>query len=212
MSESRRPANRVRSKRASGSSPTRLPREFYVRPTLEVAPEVLGKYLVYDSPLGRLSARIVEVEAYIGQDDPACHASAGLTPRTRPMFGPGGFTYIYFVYGMYYCLNLVTEPKGQAAAILVRAAEPDEGQSLMSELSKGMRGSELLNGPGKLCRSFGLTTAQNELDLTEGTIYLEDRNIVIRNIGQSQRVGIKSGKDRMWRFYDADSDAVSRTK
>ena len=188
----------------------KLPRSFYNRPTVEVAREILGKYIVYNSPLGRLSARIVEVEAYIGQDDPACHASRGLTPRTRPMFGPAGYTYIYFIYGMYHCLNFVTEPEETPAAILLRAAEPDEGQQIMTRLSRGKTDLELLNGPGKFCRSFGLEKAQNNLDLTGETIYIENRNIVIDSIGQSGRVGIARGKDRLWRFYDADSGALSK--
>ncbi len=166
----------------SASEHIELPREFFSRPTLEVAPEVLGKYLVYNSPEGRLSARIVEVEAYIGRDDPACHASRGLTPRTRPMFGPAGFTYIYFVYGMYHCLNFVTEPDGAPAALLVRAAEPDEGQSVMGRHSPGKEGPELLNGPGKLRRSFGLTVDQNSLDLTGDTVFVEDRQSTVEVI------------------------------
>ena len=188
----------------------KLPRAFFERPTLEVAPDILGKYLVYHSPEGKLSARIVEVEAYIGRDDPACHASKGLTPRTRPMFGPAGFTYVYFVYGMYYCLNLVTEPEGTPAALLVRAAEPDEGQSVMGRNSPGKDGTELLSGPGKLCRSFGLTADQNSLDLAGDTIYIEDRQCKVENVGQSRRVGIRVGVDRPWRFFDVDSQAVSR--
>jgi len=190
----------------------KLPRVFFERPTLEVAPDMLGKYLVYHSPEGKLSARIVEVEAYIGHDDPACHASKGLTPRTRPMFGPAGFTYIYFVYGMYHCLNLVTEPEGTPAALLVRAAEPDEGQSVMGRNSPGKDGMELLSGPGKLCRSFGLTVDQNRLDLAGDTIYIEDRLRKVENIGQSRRVGIRVGVDRPWRFFDDDSKVVSRPR
>ncbi len=190
----------------------KLPRAFFERPTLEVAPDILGKYLVYHSPEGKLSARIVEVEAYIGRDDPACHASKGLTPRTRPMFGPAGFTYVYFVYGMYYCLNLVTEPEGTPAALLVRAAEPDEGQSVMGRHSPGKDGTELLSGPGKLCRSFGLTVDQNSLDLAGDTIYIEDRQCKVENVGQSRRVGIRVGVDRPWRFFDVDSQAVSQAR
>ncbi len=175
-----------------------------------MAEEIIGKFLVYRSPRGRLAARIVEVEAYIGQDDPACHASRGMTPRNRPMFGPPGHSYIYFVYGMYHCLNFVTEPENQPAAVLLRAAEPVSGMEIMRELSPGKDGYHLLNGPGKFCRSFGLTTDQNELDLTGNVLYIEDRNYTVSNINRSPRIGIKEGTERLWRFYDAGSPAVSR--
>lgn len=189
----------------------KLLKPFYQRPTLLVAPEMLGKYLVYQSPRGRLSARIVEAEAYIGREDPACHAAAGQTERNRTMFGPGGFTYIYFIYGMYYCLNFVTETEGLPAAVLVRAAEPDEGLDLMSASSPGGRRRGLLSGPGKLCRAFNLTRNQNGLDLTGDVMYLEDRFADVRNLQQSTRIGIKVGTELPWRFFDADSPAVSNS-
>jgi DNA-3-methyladenine glycosylase len=190
----------------------KLPRLFYQRPTLEVAPDILGKFIVYKAPSGRLSARIVEVEAYIGRNDPACHAARGLTERNRPMFGPAGFTYIYFIYGMYHCLNFVTEPEGSPAAVLLRAAEPDDGLELMLRNSGKDPPRNLLNGPGKFCRAFGLTAEQNDLDLTGDTIYIEDRQEVIRNVQRSQRIGIKVGQNRRWRFYDGDSEAVSKSR
>ena len=117
----------------------KLSRSFYSRPTLAVAADLVGKFLVYHSPTGRLSARIVEVEAYIGRDDPACHAARGMTDRNAVMFGLPGFAYIYFIYGMYHCLNFVTEPEGSPAAVLLRAAEPQEGQDIMTRLSPGKR-------------------------------------------------------------------------
>lgn len=190
----------------------KLAHSFYARPTLEVATELIGKYIVYHSAQGKLSAKIVEVEAYIGQDDPACHAARGRTRRNAVMFGPPGFTYVYFVYGMYYCLNFVTEPEGFPAAVLLRAAEPEEGNEIMSRLSPGNSGCDLLNGPGKFCRSFGLTREQNGLDLTGNRIYLEDRLIVVTQVEQSTRIGVKNGSDRQWRFYDRDSKAVSRLR
>lgn len=193
----------------------KLPRSFYNRPTLEVAPDLLGKFIVYNSPNGIISARIVEVEAYIGQDDPACHASHGLTERTKPMFGPPGFTYIYLIYGMYNCLNFVTEPEGSPAAVLLRAAEliePAEiadGHKIISHLNNAKSAKHPLSGPGKFCRSFGLTTEQNNLDLTEDQIFVEDRGLAIKNIKQTGRIGVRVGKKRLWRFFDADSEAVS---
>lgn len=190
----------------------KLTRSFYNRPTLEVAPDLLGKYIVYQSSVGKLSAKIVEVEAYIGRDDPACHAARGRTQRNAVMFGPPGFAYIYFVYGMYHCLNFVTESEGSPAAVLLRAAEPEEGKEIMSRLSPGNSGCDLLNGPGKLCRSFGLTRDQNGLDLTGNQMYLEDRLVAVTQIGQSTRIGVSDSADRQWRFYDRDSEAVSKLR
>ena len=190
----------------------KLPRSFYNRPTLDVASDILGKFIVFNSPIGKLSARIVEVEAYIGQDDPACHAARGMTKRNRPMFGPAGFSYIYLIYGMYNCLNFVTEPEGTPAAILLRGAEPDEGSDLMQQTSQKSSTSGLLSGPGKFCRAFGLTTEQNNLDLTGDLIYIENRNVEITNIKRARRVGISVGQDLLWRFYDADSTSVSNPR
>ena len=193
----------------SSKKSKKLPRAFYNRPTLEVAPEILGKYIVYQAPGGTLSARIVEVEAYIGRNDPACHAANGKTKRNEVMFGLPGFTYIYFIYGMYYCLNFVTEPEGTPAALLLRAAEPVSGTDIMQKNSPKKTPLELLNGPGKFCRSFGLTREQNGLDLTGDVIYLEDRHQTVTNIGKSRRIGIKNATDRLWRYYDADSRGLS---
>jgi DNA-3-methyladenine glycosylase len=190
----------------------KLNREFYTRPTLEVAPELLGKYPIYHHPLGIISAKIVEVEAYIGMDDPACHAAPGETARNAIMFGKAGMTYIYFIYGMYYCLNIVTEPKNCPAAVLIRAAEPIDGVEIMSRFSPGKSPMALLNGPGKLCRSFELTRKQNGLDLTGKQIYLQNRFEQVRRIKRSKRIGISVGVERRWRFFDADSPAVSGRK
>ena len=190
----------------------KLPRSFYNRPTLDVAEEILGKFIVFNSPIGKLSARIVEVEAYIGQDDPACHAARGMTKRNRPMFGPAGFSYLYLIYGMYNCLNFVTEPEGIPAAILLRGAEPNEGSDLMQQTSQKSSTSGLLSGPGKFCRAFGLTTEQNNLDLTGDLIYIESRNVEITNIKRARRVGISVGQDLLWRFYDANSTSVSKPR
>lgn len=189
----------------------KLPRSFYARPTLEVAPDLLGKFIVYNSPEGPLVARITETEAYIGEDDPACHAHRGRTMRNDVMFGPPGFSYIYFIYGVYYCLNFVTEPAGRAAAVLLRAAEPIEGVELMRSRSTSTRIHQLLNGPGKFCRAFNLNREQNNLDLTGNILYLEDRNFRVTEFGTSPRIGIRTATDRPWRFYDKSAASVSRT-
>ena len=190
----------------------KLSREFYLRPTLEVAPDLIGKYLVYDLGGKRVSARLVEVEAYIGQDDPACHAAVGKTGRNAVMFGPGGYGYIYFIYGMYYCFNVVTEEAGFPAAVLVRGAEPVEGTEIMRRRYKTDRKNLLTDGPGKLCRAFGLTRKQNGLDLTGQTLYFEDRGYCPGKIIRSERIGIKVGRDRQWRFYEDGSRYVSGGK
>ncbi|UCD63944.1 MAG: DNA-3-methyladenine glycosylase [Candidatus Zixiibacteriota bacterium] len=188
----------------------KLRRSFYARPTLQVARDIIGKFIVYRSPQGKLSARIVEVEAYIGRGDPACHAARGKTERNEVMFGKAGVTYIYFIYGMYHCLNFVTEPAGRPAALLLRAAEPAEGTGLMKKGGSRQGLDRLLSGPGKFCRAFGLTRAHNGLDLTGDKIYLEDRNKPAGEIVTTTRIGINHGRQHRWRFYDAGSAAVSR--
>lgn len=190
----------------------KLSRDFYNRPTLDICHDILGKYIVYNTPDCKLSAKIVEVEAYIAENDPACHAYRGMTERNKPLFGPPGFAYVYFIYGMYYCFNFVTEPDGNAAAILLRGAEPDEGIEFFRSNSKVTKDYHLLNGPGKFCRSFNINLEQNNIDLTGKIIYLEDRNQKVENIVESSRIGIKNGQDKLWRFYDDDSDAVSVKK
>ena len=193
-------------------SKNKLPREFYTRPTLEVARDLIGKVLVYESDGDNVSARLVEVEAYIGGDDPACHAAVGKTERNAVMFGPGGFGYIYFIYGMYYCLNVVTENEDYPAAVLIRAAEPEEGQEVFRKRFKADHKNILTNGPGKLCKAFGLTREQNGLDLTGPTLYLEDRGYRPGKIIRTERIGIKVGRDKLWRFYEDGSRYVSGTK
>jgi len=188
----------------------KLPRAFYGRPTLQVAADLVGKHIVYNSPVGKLSARIVEVEAYIGKDDPACHAAHGMTKRNAVMFGKPGFTYIYLIYGMYHCLNFVTEDENSPAAILLRAAEPRLGLDIMRVNSPGKSDDRLLSGPGKFCRAFGLTREHNGLDLTGRTIYIEDHYDQPGRITTTPRIGINHAVERLWRFCDAGSAAVSR--
>ena len=187
----------------------KLNRDFFERPTLQVARELLGKQIVFNDKVQKLSGRIVEVEAYIGKNDPACHASKGKTKRTAVMFGPGGVSYVYFIYGMYHCLNFVTETENFAAAVLLRAAEPEDGLELMKQNSPACSEKNLLRGPGRFCRSFGISKMHSGLDLTGDSIYLEDRNKEVKSIGKTTRFGIKDGADKLWRFYDKKSQMIS---
>jgi len=190
----------------------KLPRSFYDRPTLEVARDLLGSVITFRTKQTSLSARIVEVEAYIGRDDPACHAAGGLTERNRVMFGRPGFSYIYFIYGMYNCFNIVTEKKGFPAAVLLRAAEPVDGIESMRERSPKGRVEQILSGPGKFCRSFGLTRDHSGVDLTESTLYLTAGEGRPGRIVTTTRIGIKTGTELPYRFYLAESEAVSGSK
>jgi len=173
----------------------RLTRSFFAQPTLIVAEKLLGKILVK----GECSGRIIEVEAYIGEDDPACHACHGQTPRNAPMFGPPGFSYVYFIYGMYFCLNIVTEKKGFPAAVLIRGIEPICGIELMKK--RRGRAKNLADGPGKLCNAFSITRADNNLDLIcEKDFFVADDGVKISAIQKTSRIGIREGGDKLWRF------------
>lgn len=189
--------------------PRGLPRSFYNRPTLTVAKELIGKYLVCSQRGERLSGRIVEVEAYIGEDDPACHAAPGLTKRNAIMYGPAGYAYIYFIYGMYNCLNVVTERLSFPAAVLIRAAEPDEGVEPMVRRSGRLPRRKILSGPGRLCRAFGLTTRQSGTDLCGKSLWLEDHGHAAVKVVATPRIGIRKGVEHCWRFCDETSLALS---
>ncbi|MCP4570423.1 MAG: DNA-3-methyladenine glycosylase [FCB group bacterium] len=189
----------------------KLTRDFYLRPTLTVAPDLLGKTIVYNHPQRQLAADIVEVEAYVGEDDPACHAASGKTERNRVMYGRGGYSYLYFIYGMYHCFNIVTERDGFPAAVLIRGVEPFIGKDIMSRLLPPGKSPNWLisDGPGKFCRAFGLTRKQNGLDLTGSELFLIDRGNEKPHVGVSPRVGIKKATKREWRFFDINSRYVS---
>lgn len=199
------------------SDGTTLPAGFYARDTLTVARELLGCRVVRETAEGRVAGRIVEVEAYHGEDDPACHAAAGLTARTRPLYGPPGRAYVYLIYGMYHCLNAVTRDAGHPSAVLIRALEPVEGLELMRERRAARRRSsepppdrELCDGPGKLCDALGITLAENGAPLTEGPLRVEPGEPPGR-VAWTPRVGITVGTDRVWRALAAESPCVSRS-
>jgi DNA-3-methyladenine glycosylase len=186
----------------------KLKRGFYERATLEVAWDLLRTTIIYHHPRGVMAAHIVEAEAYIGEDDPACHAAVGRTERNDVMYGPGGFGYIYFIYGMYNCFNVVTERKGFPAAVLIRAVEPVSGEDIMAANSPP-NCRLLTNGPGKFCRAFDLNRQQNGLDLTGPTLYLIERENYEPDIIVTRRIGINKGSEKPWRFYDGNSRFVS---
>ena len=196
--------------------PTKLPQSFYARPTLDVADGLLGKVLVHVGPGGVTSGVIVEVEAYVGEADPACHAAAGLTARNVPLYGPPGHAYVYLNYGMHYLMNAVTEPVGMPAAVLIRALAPRDGVDLMRRRRASTRrrsapvaSSELGRGPGNLTRALGITGRQNRLDLCGDRLFIEDRRVVIAAPLWSRRIGISVGTEVRWRGYVPGCEAVS---
>jgi DNA-3-methyladenine glycosylase len=188
----------------------KLDRKFYDRPSLKVARELLGKYLVVQKDGRLLSGKIVETEAYIGFKDPASHAYKGMTPRNEVMFGYPGYAYVYLTYGMHHCLNLVTERNGYPAAVLIRALEPADGVELMKKRRGSQNLKDLTSGPAKLCKALGIDRKLNGADLCSDLIYVEDRGEVIKKIASSSRIGIKEGKKKNWRFYIKNNEFVSR--
>ncbi len=187
-----------------------LERAFYTRPTLTVAKELIGRCLVRRIDNTRLTGRIVEVEAYIGEDDPACHARFGVTNRNSVMYGPGGFSYVYFIYGMYNMFNIVADQEGFPAAVLIRAVEPLDGVGIMRRLRGIDVVGRLTNGPGKLCQAFGLDTSHSGIDLTGRDLFVSETGSVECGIGASGRIGVTGGTDRKWRFYAEGNSFVSR--
>ena len=185
-----------------------LDRSFYERPTVEVARDLLGKVLVHEKTAGR----IVEVEAYLGLDDRAAHASRGLTKRTKVLFGPPGHAYVYLIYGMYECLNLVTEPDGLPGCVLIRAIEPLAGIEIMQQRRSGARRIEdLASGPGKLTMAMGIDRRHNGADVTRGPLTVRRlRSEPAFEAIVTPRVGIRREMDRPLRFLVAGSRFVSR--
>jgi DNA-3-methyladenine glycosylase len=198
----------------------RLPRDFYERPTLVVARELVGKVLVHDTRAGRASGIIVETEAYIGESDPACHAAPGPTARNAPLYGPPGIAYVYLNYGVHYLVNAVTEEQGSPAAVLIRALEPFEGEALMRRRrarGSGKRSADLdpislCRGPGNLTRALGISLRQNLSDLVASELRIEDAGLASREVAWSPRIGINVGVEQEWRCYAVDSPAVSTLK
>ena len=192
-----------------------LKRDFYDRPALDVARELIGLHLVRVLPEGRVAGRIVETEAYVGPQDLACHAARGRTARTEVMFGPPGHAYIYFIYGMHWCLNLVTERDGFPAAVLLRAVEPTEGIELMrARRPKARKDVQLTSGPSRLCAAFGIDGSLNGADLCRpgSVLYVEDRGDPRSTIVAAPRIGVDYAGEwaaKPFRFYEDESAYVS---
>ena len=216
-----------------------LPREFYHQDTIEVARSLLNCVLAHETDAGLVAGRITETEAYT-HDDPACHSFRGETARNAAMFGPAGSAYVYFTYGMHFCFNVVTAPEGTADAVLIRAIEPIEGWELMSR-RRGLAEEEiarllptvcpygsgepkvrerwalaLCGGPGKLCQAFGITRAENGVDLsTPGGLRIAPPRSELSTprpdaICSAPRVGIRQAVEAQWRFTLRNDPYVSR--
>ncbi len=185
----------------------RLPIEFYARPVVEVARDLVGCVVRH----GETAGRIVETESY-HMEEPACHAYAGLTTRTRTLFGPPGHAYVYFSYGIHSLLNAVAEEEGVGAAVLIRALEPAAGLELMRERRRVARDDDLCNGPGKLTQALGIDLSLNGTSLVDGPIEVLAREPGAREprVVVGERIGITKAADLPWRFCDADSPHVSR--
>jgi DNA-3-methyladenine glycosylase len=191
----------------------KLSRSFYEQPTLEVARQLLGKYLVRKHPDGTTVGRIVETEAYVGPQDKACHASRGRTPRTEIMFGPAGHAYVYFVYGFHHMLNIVTERVGFPAAVLIRAVEPVAGVALMKKRRSVELPRNLASGPGKLCEAFAVDRTLNGSDLCGRILYIRDDNEPAPEIRVRPRIGVDyagAWKHKLWRFLVKGNEFVSK--
>jgi DNA-3-methyladenine glycosylase len=191
-----------------------LPRSFYDRDTEIVAREMLGTILECTTPLGKASGIIVETEAYVGEHDAACHAAAGRTRRTEPLYGRPGISYVYFIYGVHWCFNAVTRAEGLPSAVLVRAIEPVAGTALMQERrGHKVRGVNLTNGPGKLCAALGIDGSMNGLSLQRGALIIrEGEKVPDDQVEITPRIGITKAADWPLRYLIRGNPWVSKTR
>lgn len=185
--------------------------DFLSGPSAAVAPRLLGCLLVRELDGHKLVGRIVETEAY-DQTDAASHSYRGRTPRTDVMFGPAGHVYVYFTYGMHYCMNVVCGPTGEGTAVLIRAIEPVEGEEYMAMNRHGKTGVQVTNGPAKVCQALGIDKEWNGHNLGDAPLQLiEQAPVSADEIVQTTRIGITQAKDVPWRFYLRDNPYVSRS-
>jgi DNA-3-methyladenine glycosylase len=192
--------------------PRPLPLEYYARDTVVVAKALLGQLLVSVVGGRRCLARIVETEAYVGPHDPACHAAGWRrTARNEVLYGPPGLAYVYFTYGMHWCANVVTEREGYPAAVLLRAAEPLEGLSVMRRRRGGVHDAALAAGPARLTQALGIDRSLNGHRLTQRPLWIaEGERVAPRYVAVTTRVGIRVAADWKLRFYIRDNPFVSR--
>jgi DNA-3-methyladenine glycosylase len=209
----RRPATRPPRSPSGDPAAEPLPPSFYDRDPRRVARELLGAVLECHTPEGIVAGRIVETEAYLGADDPGCHAVVGRTRRTWHLFGPPGHAYVYRIYGMYWCFNAVTLPEGIGSAALVRAVEPVAGVELMRRRRpRAASDRELTSGPSKLCAAFGIDGAWDGLPLQAPPLVIRagapvpDADVVV-----TPRIGLTRGAELPYRYFVRDSPYVSRT-
>lgn len=200
-----------------GSYDRPLPAAFYERPTLVVARALIGASLVHETSEGLVAGTIVEVEAYIGESDPGCHAWPGPTPRNAPLYGPPGLAYVYLNYGMHVLLNVVTEADGRPAAVLLRAVTPRAGLAAMRERRRSARGivpsdAQLCRGPGNLARAFGVTLGHNRTCLTAGPLRICEPPPGRLASHWTRRIGLSRGADRYWRCAAVGAAAVSGSR
>jgi DNA-3-methyladenine glycosylase len=190
-----------------------VPARFYARDTEIVAREMLGMLLQCTTPLGTASGIIVETEAYVGEHDAACHAVAGRTERTAPLYGPPGMAYVYFIYGMYWCFNAVTRARGMPSAVLVRAVEPAQGVELMrSRRPHVRRAADLTNGPGKLCMALGIDGSMNNHPLQRAPLVVREyTSYDDASVAVTPRIGITRAADWPLRWIVRDNPYVSKT-
>jgi DNA-3-methyladenine glycosylase len=196
-------------------SSKRFSRAFFHRSSTIVAKEILGAYLHRVLEGEELIGKIVETEAY-GVGDEASHAYRGKTPRNAVMFGEGGFSYVYFTYGMHFCFNITANEESVAEAVLVRGIEPIKGiETMRAVRPKAIRDRDITNGPGKLCQAMSLSRYENAIDLIESdTLFLTrgESPVSANHIGVSTRIGINVAQEHLWRFYIKGNEYVSRTK
>jgi len=189
-----------------------LARAFYERDTVRVARELLGTILVRTNGHTVLRGVIVEAEAYRGEGDPASHAYRGPTKRNAVMFGPAGHAYVYFTYGMHYCLNVTTEPTGNPGAVLIRAAQPTSGIEQMKKRRRTDQLRDLANGPAKLTQAFAVSRSLNGHDLTLGKklFIVKGDSVEPLDIASTSRIGIRVGLEKPWRFFIRENPFVSK--
>jgi DNA-3-methyladenine glycosylase len=194
-----------------------LKRLFYEQEVVEVATKLLGKILVHESVDGTTAGRIVETEAYMGPEDEAAHSSGGRrTARNEVMYGSKGYAYVYFIYGLYYCLNVTAgDVPDKPEAVLLRALEPVAGEDIMAKRRRSPEGKKvnLTSGPSKLCMAMGISKIQNRADMTVPPLYISDAPVLEEEIVKTTRIGVDyagAWKDRHWRFYIKDNRFVSK--